>query len=981
MNDNISEKDRKLMEEELDRFSLVTDNPDELLSNEKVRFQYKRKFTPTVAQAQAAVEALDCYDEFGALVIDVNKYENTDGEYGIPYDEDIHKSRAVITDRQRSSVERFLSERRGVGLLADVVGSGKTYEAGVVLSELAVRGKLRSLLVVVPEQMFAGWEEVLGIKFGMGKDAFLEVRKPKDDGDLPSLQQTLKRAGVERDGDYVLPKKPLLVDMEVFANWEYDPYFLADAVIIDEAHHLSEEKGEYASAMRLLSQMMRTKMSAKRPYCLLLTATPHTGNLESMFRLWYFVRSKGGNPDDFSSASGEHTDQYNEEKKYYRSTICHNAANITEFIRNVKEEKVLALYSTEFYSFLKARGKYNAFNNAQKYDHAKYIEEFLHDGGNTAICKDVLSRVSSEYHNILLRSIMVRQPNDLSKKKKARNYFFFPMHDPVSKVTVDGLIEDERITVDFKSLGEDGSPKTVSKEFGTLSLNEYIKRSCAKTNGSFGQGYSNIFRNVIEACEQADPDIYAIHGKRGFENYYADRLRFSGDDDLMNTSVIPVRYAPDAAVGTKNDYRYAYARSILKKHGNERVIVFFDYTLDKSESICDEVCEKLKADPEFSSRIMSTDDIPSADEVEKLFNDSEHQNTILLVKEAKFTEGANYQEASVLLNYQVTHDPLAMDQSIGRIFRLGQKKNVTVYSLADMNRLEGFALAYFSEIGLLSGNTGDATILAGSNSDRMVAVQCRGCKRVELMTKEAYDDRRAKGKLICTETDACRGPNGRGTEMTEITVYDFKCSSCKSVLSRSATEGYLCFNHGGKMCNSGDAGDRTVFCGKLCALKHCRRFTTGPLKGKCPVIEQSKRKPSIPESELMMLCAQCNNPDCWDKCKLTGDRRKTGGDVEYGVSECMNCQHSKCAPGPYVMSFGSEDEDWEADCPICSSRKSSYRRGKLRPILARTFAAFVSELWKFDHDGGEGFCKNLGEQADIVREVRDILRQDGEARR
>ncbi len=51
--------------------------------------------------------------------------------------------------------------------------------------------------------------------------------------------------------------------------------------------------------MKLLSLLMVTKKRANSTYCVLLSATPHSGNLDKMFRLWYFVRCKGGNPDDF----------------------------------------------------------------------------------------------------------------------------------------------------------------------------------------------------------------------------------------------------------------------------------------------------------------------------------------------------------------------------------------------------------------------------------------------------------------------------------------------------------------------------------------------------------------------------------------------------------------------------------------------------------------------------------------------------------
>ena len=42
---------------------------------------------------------------------------------------------------------------------------------------------------------------------------------------------------------------------------------------MDEAHHLSEEAGKYAGAMKLLSEMMQTKKKAEATYCLLLTAS------------------------------------------------------------------------------------------------------------------------------------------------------------------------------------------------------------------------------------------------------------------------------------------------------------------------------------------------------------------------------------------------------------------------------------------------------------------------------------------------------------------------------------------------------------------------------------------------------------------------------------------------------------------------------------------------------------------------------------
>ena len=44
----------------------------------------------------------------------------------------------------------------------------------------------------------------------------------------------------------------------------------------------------------------------------------------------------------------------------------------------------------------------------------------------------------------------------------------------------------------------------------------------------------------------------------------------------------------------------------------------------------------------------------------------EKEDAVLIVKDPSFTEGVNLQDSNVIINFQVTPDPLAMDQRIGR---------------------------------------------------------------------------------------------------------------------------------------------------------------------------------------------------------------------------------------------------------------------------------------------------------------------------
>ena len=89
------------------------------------------------------------------------------------------------------------------------------------------------------------------------------------------------------------PNSPIIVKTEDFVKWQPHAIdnVLFDVVVVDEAHGLCEEEGENAQALKLLSIMMSTKKRAKKTYCVLLSATPHSGNLEQMFRLWYFINN------------------------------------------------------------------------------------------------------------------------------------------------------------------------------------------------------------------------------------------------------------------------------------------------------------------------------------------------------------------------------------------------------------------------------------------------------------------------------------------------------------------------------------------------------------------------------------------------------------------------------------------------------------------------------------------------------------------
>jgi SNF2 family DNA or RNA helicase len=68
-------------------------------------------------------------------------------------------------DYQWQTAQTVLRRMRGRAILADEVGLGKTIEAGLVLSELRMRGLADRALVVVPAGLAEQWREELERKF------------------------------------------------------------------------------------------------------------------------------------------------------------------------------------------------------------------------------------------------------------------------------------------------------------------------------------------------------------------------------------------------------------------------------------------------------------------------------------------------------------------------------------------------------------------------------------------------------------------------------------------------------------------------------------------------------------------------------------------------------------------------------------------------------------------------------------------------
>ncbi|MEO6005813.1 MAG: RNA polymerase-associated protein RapA [Opitutus sp.] len=145
-------------------------------------------------------------------------------------------------------------------LLADEVGLGKTIEACLILQRLLTIGRVKRVLILVPESLTHQWFVELLRRFNLWFSIYDEARclavEQSDPGQNPFLAAQLVLCSVS-----FLAENAERRDRAVEAGW--------DMVVVDEAHHLVWTPEAASPEYQLVEQLSRVS-----PGLMLLTATP-----------------------------------------------------------------------------------------------------------------------------------------------------------------------------------------------------------------------------------------------------------------------------------------------------------------------------------------------------------------------------------------------------------------------------------------------------------------------------------------------------------------------------------------------------------------------------------------------------------------------------------------------------------------------------------------------------------------------------------
>jgi SNF2 family DNA or RNA helicase len=203
------------------------------------------------------------------------------------------RSGIEVDEYQLDPVVRALSMPRVNLLIADDVGLGKTIEAGLVVQELILRHRVRSVLIVCPSSLQVQWQEEMRDKFG------LEFRIV----DSATISQLRRKRGIHVNPwshfprlitsiDYLKRERPLRTFRETLPAGDQPAYPRAyDLLIVDEAHNVAPSgRGKYATdSMRTLAVRL---LAPHFEHKLFLSATPHNGYRESFAALLEILDSQ-----------------------------------------------------------------------------------------------------------------------------------------------------------------------------------------------------------------------------------------------------------------------------------------------------------------------------------------------------------------------------------------------------------------------------------------------------------------------------------------------------------------------------------------------------------------------------------------------------------------------------------------------------------------------------------------------------------------
>jgi ERCC4-related helicase len=529
-------------------------------------------------------------------------------------------------------------------ILADEVGLGKTIEAGLVLKELRAREAAGRTLIVTPPNLSTQWQQELRVKFNEEFDII--------DG---AAARHLGRTGRNpfATSDSIIAPLTFVVRQERREQIGELPW---DLVIFDEAHRVRMSRARTTRAYELASELRDTVNGM-----LLLTATPLQLDVIELWALIDLVEpGLFPDPDDFDR---ERT-QLPRLNALMRSVQTWSALGSAERAEVVEEHRTLLSLSGI------------APSDVESLDDREVREKTLDRIADHHPLAEVLVRNRRAdvggFTPRSARTVLVRlTPEEVAAQEAVTAYLRDCYNAENGGTNALGfLLVTYRKMLTSSTVAIHGSLKR--RLAGLKERRERLAKGATVGDGSFSAREADERREAVETDALLD-DIAATPGM------------------LLDTEIFALEQLI-AQLGTVRDSKarevVRAVDEVLTGDPSEKVLIFTQFR--DTQRLLARAIEARGHRVEIFHGALSKEEKDAA--VERFRRGSQ-----VLVSTEAGGEGRNLQFCHILVNYDLPWNPMRVEQRIGRVDRIGQRREVQILNVANADTIEERILEVLAE--------------------------------------------------------------------------------------------------------------------------------------------------------------------------------------------------------------------------------------------------------------------------------------------
>ena len=560
------------------------------------------------------------------------------------YSEDlicIWNSRVDLLPHQVGVTHRVVQDYSPRFILADEVGLGKTMEAGLIMKELKSRGLVNRTLIVTPASLVTQWQQELKSKFNERFEVFdsrseAVYRSSNPERDVFSLY------------DNVLCSIHYAKNrIEEFSNQFWD------LIIFDEAHHLRRQLSgkdvRYTKNYRF-AEAMRDRCGGM----LLLTATPMQLDPFEFYSLIELI-----DPSLFG---------YYELFEWYNDDYAPAIKRTLAELKNIDWAELEKTDNKEINDMNLKMRILDLLKNGVKY----FPQEI--------ISKETDNYIEKEYTEKQLENFLVI-PKIMIRNRKREVFKHHPKR-VVKTIGVDYTEEEVLLYEEISEFVRDEYNKALRENqnaigFVMVIFQKMLTSSKYTILKSFRKRLAILntqIRAEFDFNESEFEEMDETEHQIQLDNLLTSFPQYEEVSKLKSLCEKIENFSYDSKI----DAVINAVDAILEKDSKEKILLFTQF-IATQELLKERLSKKYEV-VIFNGQMSKEEKDESAEKFKK--------SAQIMISTEAGGEGRNFQFCHIIFNFDLPWNPMKLEQRIGRIDRIGQKRNVMIYNFSTIDTVE-----------------------------------------------------------------------------------------------------------------------------------------------------------------------------------------------------------------------------------------------------------------------------------------------------